>query len=164
MAREKNLARSEPREETILEPWDSFRDMERGIRDFFFSPGSVFRSPMAMFEKMHQSIAPDVDMRETDKEIIVSATVPGMEPDDISIDVTKEWVTITGERKKEEERPEETYHLRQQRYGVFKVSYALPAEVKAENVTAVYKNGILEVTMPKAEVSEMHRVKVEIEK
>ncbi len=84
-----------------------------------------------------------------------------MSKDDISIDVTDDTITISGERKQEEEKPGEKYHLREQSYGSFSVSYTLPSEVKADDVKAVYKNGLLEVALPKAEVKEAHKVKVE---
>jgi len=146
----------------VYEPWNTFRDMERMFRDFFTSPFPLLRARQWLMPESRLEIMPDVDLRETEKELILSATLPGLEKDDIDINVTDDRITISGERKSEEEKPEEIYHVRQQRYGLCRVSYDLPTVVKPEDVKATYHNGILEVHMPKAEVAEEHKVKVEV--
>lgn len=163
MAREKSLARKEQGELQRIEPWNTFDEMERMIRNFFTSPFPLMRPPRMWLPELKGEFVPDVNLKETDQNFVFSATIPGMSKDDIDIDVTKDSVTISGERKSEEEKPGERYHLRQQSYGSFRVSYALPADVKSEDVKAVYKNGILEVILPKAEVTEAHKVKVEVQ-
>ena len=160
MAREKSLTRRETGDIGQIEPWNTFRDMERMMRNFFTSPLPVIRSPLWMRE-LEAEFAPDVDLRETDKEFVLSATVPGMSKDDIDISVTGDGITLSGERKTEEERPGERYHLRQQSYGKFSVTYALPSDVKTDKVKATYKDGVLEVVLPKAEVKEAHKVNIE---
>lgn len=159
MARGRTLAKKETGELQRWDPWDTFQEMERMFRDFFMSPFPLMR-PWRL-RPARLEFTPEVDLRETDKELILSATLPGMEKDDIDIDVTSDRITISGERKVEEEKPGESYHLRQQSYGAFNVSYALPAEIKPDNVKATYRNGILEVTMPKAEVREAKKVTIE---
>lgn len=161
MAQEKELARREQGELQTMEPWNTFRDMERMFRGFFGSPFPMVRRPHWLLSEFREQFMPDVDLKETENEFVLSATVPGMEKDDIDIDVTSDRITICGERKTEEEKPEERYHLRQQSYGSFKVSYDLPAEVKADQAKANYKNGVLEVVLPKSEVAQAHKVKVE---
>ncbi len=162
MAHEKTLAKKERAEMERLEPWNTFRDMERMFREFFVSPVPTLRTPRWMRE-FATEYAPEVDLRETDKEFVLSASVPGMEKDDIEIDVTKDGITLSGERKCAEEKPEEKCHVRQQSYGAFKVSYTLPSEVKPERVKANYRHGVLEVTMPKAEITEARKVKINVE-
>lgn len=157
MAREKLLARREPTEVEAYEPWNTFRDMERMFRDFFGVP--AIRAPRLW--RQLAEYRPEVDLRETDRELVLSATVPGMGREDIEIDVTHDSITISGERKTEEEKPGERYHFRQQSYGSFCLSYTLPAEVKQEEVKAHYKKGVLEVIMPKAEEAAKHKVEVE---
>lgn len=162
MPREKGLVRKETGEIEPLEPWNTFKEMERMFRDFFVSPMTLMRPPRWWLREGREEFVPEVDLRETDKEFVLSASVPGMARDDIDIDVTKDSITICGERKTEAEQPGERYHFRQQSYGSFSACYSLPSEVKPRGVKAVYKNGVLEVTMPKAEVTEAHKVKVEI--
>jgi HSP20 family protein len=158
MAREKTLAKPEQGEIERVEPWNTFREMERMMRSFFSSP-FPFTRPSWWGESRLST--PEVDLKETDKEFVLSAALPGLEKDDIDIDVTKDSITISGERKQEEEKPGERYHVRQQSWGTFKVSYSLPSEIRADQVRASYKNGVLEVTLPKAEVTTAHKVKVE---
>ena len=160
MARERSLARRERGEMEHMEPWNTFQDMERMMRSFFTSPFPVLRTPLWMRE-FTREFTPDVDLRETEKEFILTATVPGMSKDDIDINVTDDRITLSGERKEEEDKPDERYHIRQQSYGSFSVSYVLPSDVKTDEVKATYKNGILEVVMPKAEIKEAHKVNIE---
>lgn len=160
MAREKGLAKTERGELQRWDPWDTFEEMERMFRDFFTSPFPLLRSRMAMRPRLMEYL-PDVDLKETENEIVLSASVPGLGKDDIDIDVTSDHITISGERKSEEDKPGERFHVRQQSYGSFRLSYPLPAEIKPDDVKAHYKNGVLEVVMPKSEVREAHKVKVE---
>ena len=160
MSRERQLAKTPEREVDIIEPWNTFRDMERMFRDFFNAPMTNWRNTRMWPGETFTT--PAVDIKENDKELVLSATVPGINKDDIDIDVTEDSITINGERKSIEEKPGETYHIRQQSYGSFKVSYSLPAQVKPGEVAATYKDGILEITMPKAEVTQAHKVKVEL--
>lgn len=160
MAREKTLARRERTDLEQLEPWNTFRDMERMFRDFFVSP--MLRRNWLVPE-LRRELEPEVDLRETEKDFILSAAIPGMSKEDIDINVTDDRITISGERKTEEEKPDERIHVRQQSYGRFEISYVLPAEVKPSQVQATYKNGVLEVHLPKAEVIEPHKVEVKVE-
>lgn len=164
MARARSLAKKEAPELARLEPWDIFREMDRiwdrMVRDFFSSPFSLMRQSLGLRSEV-VGFTPEVDLRETEKEFVMSVALPGMDKEDIDIDVTADRITISGERKTEEEKPGEQYHIRQQAYGSFNVSYTLPAEIKPNEVKATYKNGVLEVTMPKAEVKEAQKVKIE---
>ena len=164
MTRDKTLARREQGGIEQYEPWNTFRDMERMMRNLFTSPLSGMRLPGAWQGDFRLAFTPEVDLRETDKEYILSATVPGLSKDDVDINVTKDGITISGERKTEEEKPGERFHFRQQSYGSFDVSYTLPSDVKPDEVKAIYKNGVLEVIMPKAEVLEAHKVHIEEQK
>lgn len=163
MAHEKTLVRRERPEMEIYEPWDTFRAMERMFRDFLTLPPSMIRPRRWMMPEMHQEIVPEVDLCETESELTLKAAIPGMSKDDIEINVTSDRITVSGERKSEEQKPEETYHVKQQSYGSFNICYSLPAEVKPEEVKASYKDGVLAVHMPKAEVAQEHKVKVEVE-
>ena len=163
MAREKTLARREQGEVERFEPWNTFREMERMMRNFAL-PFPTMRAPGWLLGDFRPEFTPEVDLRETEKEYILSATVPGLGKDEVDINVTKDSITISGERKTLEEKPGERYHLRQQSYGAFNVSYSLPSDVRADDVKATYKNGVLEVIMPKAEVVEAHKIKIEEEK
>lgn len=94
---------------------------------------------------------PAVDMYQTDDEVVVKAALPGIKPDEVQINVTGEMLTIKGETSQKEEVKEKAYHLREQRWGAFERSVALPTAVIADKAKAEFENGILTITLPKAE-------------
>jgi HSP20 family protein len=101
-----------------------------------------------------------LDMYETDEDVVVKATVPGVKPEDLNITVTEDVLTIKGETKAEEEVERENYHLRERRYGAFQRSVRLPASVKPDKAEAVFKNGVLTLTLPKADEVRPKTIKV----
>jgi HSP20 family protein len=94
---------------------------------------------------------PAVDMYQTDNEVVVKAAIPGVKTEDVQINVTGEVLTIKGEMKAKEEVKEKAYHLREQRWGAFERTIALPTDVIADKAKAEFENGILTITLPKAE-------------
>ncbi len=159
MAREKTLAKAEHGELQPLEPWDTFKEMERMFRDFFSSPFSLMRPPRWWIEE--KGIAPLVDLKETEKEFVLKAEIPGVSKEDINIDATRDTITISGEHSQEEEKPGERYHIKRRQRGAFEFSYSLPQAVRSDKVKASYKDGVLEVILPKAEITESHKIKIE---
>jgi HSP20 family protein len=95
--------------------------------------------------------APAIDMYQTDDEIVVKAALPGFKTDDVQINITGEVLTLKGEVKQQEEKKERAWHIREQRWGSFERSIALLTEVMADKAKAEFENGILTVTLPKAE-------------
>jgi HSP20 family protein len=98
----------------------------------------------------HWSV-PAVDMYQTDNEIVVKAAIPGVKTDEVQINVTGEVLTIKGEVKENEEVNEKAYHLREQRWGMFERTLPLPTDVIADKAKAEFENGVLIITLPKAE-------------
>ena len=94
---------------------------------------------------------PAVDLYQTDDEVVVKASLPGLKAEDVQITVTGEMLTLKGEFKQKEDVKEKAYHLREQRYGLFERAFALPTEVVADKAKAEFENGILTITLPKAE-------------
>ena len=133
-----NLIRWEPAREmmTLREAMDHLFD------DAFTRPLRLGNGNWSM---------PAVDMYQTDNEIVVKAAIPGVKTDDVQINVTGEVLTIKGEVKEKEEVKEKAYHLREQRWGVFERTIALPTDVIADKAKAEFENGILTITLPKAE-------------
>ena len=104
---------------------------------------------------------PYVDVIETDKEVVATAEMPGLEKQDIKINLTEDRLEISAEAKSEEERKEKGYTYRERRYGGYFRSISLPAPVDPNNSKATYKNGVLEIRMPKTEVKEKKLLSVE---
>jgi HSP20 family protein len=90
-------------------------------------------------------------MYQTNDEVVVKAAVPGLKADDVQINVTGDTLFIKGEAKQEEEKKDKTYHIREQRWGSFERSVMLPTNVIADKAKAEFENGILTITLPKAE-------------
>jgi HSP20 family protein len=95
--------------------------------------------------------APSVDMYETENEVVVKAAVPGLKSEDVQINVTGEILTIKGEVKESAESKDKAYHIREQRWGAFERSLSLPTMVVSDKARAEFENGILTITLPKAE-------------
>ncbi len=93
----------------------------------------------------------DLDLYQTDNDVVVEASIPGIDPDDINISVAGEVLTIKGEVKNETESKNADYHIKERRYGSFSRSISLPTQVVADKANAEFKNGILKLTLPKAE-------------
>jgi HSP20 family protein len=92
---------------------------------------------------------PTVDVSETEKEIIVSAEIPGVEAKNIDVNLDGSVLTIKGERKREREEKEESFHRIERSYGSFYRALQLTSEVDGERIKATYKKGVLRITLPK---------------
>jgi len=101
-----------------------------------------------------------LDVIEKDDEYIVSASLPGIKPDDLDISFTGNTLTIKGEVKAEDEKEQGQYHLRERRYGSFARSLTLPAGIKGDKIEASYEAGILKLHLPKADEAKPKRIKV----
>ena len=95
--------------------------------------------------------APAVDMYQTDDEVVVKAAIPGIKADEVQINVTGDVLTLRGQRKHEEEKQERAWHIREHRWDSFERTIALPTAVTADKAVADFENGILTITLLKAE-------------
>ncbi len=128
--------------------WEPVRDMItlREAMDHLFD--EAFTRPFGAASALQ---APAVDMFQTDDEVVVRASLPGIKPGDVQISVTGEVLTIKGETKENTDHKEKSYHLREQRFGSFERSVSLPTAVVSDKAKAEFEDGILTITLPKAE-------------
>ncbi len=139
-----------------LELWEPFRDtIDEMLRHFLeYRPWrGLGRFPSAAWK-------PEVDVHETKDDILVSTALPGMDSDDIEIEVTVDSISIKGERKREEEVKDEDYYLHEQSYGSFSRYFTLPKEINVNKVEATFEQGILKIKLPKKERSRAKSVKI----
>jgi HSP20 family protein len=106
--------------------------------------------------------APRVNIEETDVKFELTAELPGMEKDDINIEVQDNTLTIRGESKFENEKKEKNYHLCERCYGEFTRTFTLPDNVDTDKIDAEYKNGILKLEIPKTEKALPKEIKVKV--
>lgn len=134
-----------------LTRWQPMREMVtlRDAMDRLFD--DAFTRPLGLSETWRGTGAPSVDMYETENEVVVRAAVPGMKADEVELSVIGEMLTIKGETKEKSEVKEKAYHIREQRWGAFERSLVLPTMVLADKAKAEFADGVLTVTLPKAE-------------
>jgi HSP20 family protein len=105
-----------------------------------------------------------VDMIETKESVIVKAAVPGVKPDEIEVSITGDTLTIRGETKAEEKFEEGSYLRKERRFGAFQRTLTLPTNVVSDKAKAEFENGVLSLTLPKAEQVKPKSIKVNLKK
>lgn len=130
-----------------LTRWEPMREMMtlREAMDRLFD--DAFTRPLSA---SGVSVVPAIDLCETADEVVVKANLPGMTSDDVQITVASDVLTLRGELKADDMK-DATYHILERRYGTFERSMTLPAPVQTEKSKADFENGVLTITLPKAE-------------
>ena len=105
--------------------------------------------------------APPVDIYETDDALILKAELPGVSKDNVNIEIHQNILILRGQRKHEAEVKEENYHRVERAYGTFQHAFALPTLVDQEHVQATYKDGVLELRLPKSEAAKPKRIAIQ---
>lgn len=148
----------------IEEMKDIERRMNRLLRELWGrGPSRGLPRPGWRLQPMEEAIKePFTDIVETKDSVIVTAELPGVEKKDIKINATEDTIEISAETKVEKKIEEKGYYRRERSFGRYYRSYTLPAKVKPDKAKATYKNGVLEVVLPKAEVKEKGKsIKIE---
>ena len=125
--------------DTLMQPSSWFPNKSEGGG---FSPPWTWGSGAGKF-------TPAVDFVEKDGEYVVKAEIPGVEADDISVDVTGEILTIKGEKTQSAEHKDKNYHLQECHHGLFQRSFPLPRDIDGDKIAASFDKGVLTVTLPK---------------
>lgn len=121
-------------------------------------PERLWPSDMDMMTRM-----PAVDVYEEKDDVVIKAEIPGLSKEDITVQVTGSTLTIKGEKKREEQIKEDDYYCCERSFGAFTRAVELPSDVKADQVKASFKNGVLEVRMPKTEEAKKKAITVKID-
>jgi HSP20 family protein len=148
-----------------IKRWEPTKSMEKFFEEMFEEnlPSRFLRRfPRFKWMAEVETVSPAVDMFDKADEIVVKAEVPGIDKKNIKISVSDNVLTIKGEMKKEEEVREEDYYYSERSYGSFSRSLTLPAKVVEGKISAEFKDGILEVHLPKAVESKPKEIKVDI--
>ncbi|MFN7949327.1 MAG: Hsp20/alpha crystallin family protein [Blastocatellia bacterium] len=130
-------------------------EMERVFEDFGFGPGRLMSRGWGEFGRGGWS--PQIEAFEQGGQFIVRADLPGLNKDDVKIDVTDNALTIQGERKQQREENREGFYRSERSYGSFYRSIPLPEGTDAEKAKATFRDGVLEITMPAPQREEQRR-------
>jgi HSP20 family protein len=140
--------------------WEPFGDllslreaMDRLFEESVVRPGSRILAP-------HGASELALDMYETEDEIVVTAALPGVSPEDVEITITGDVLQIKGERKAEIAEEKANYLRQERRYGAFSRTIALAAPLQADKADAKFKNGVLTLSIPKADEAKPKSIKV----
>lgn len=139
--------------------WDPFREMLQFRRSMDRMMDESLMNGANWDEPMRWALA--VDVMENNDAYLVKASLPGVDPDDINITYDNHVLTLSTEIQAEEEKKEERYLLRERRYGSFTRSITLPNQVDASKIEADYSNGVLTLTLPKAEELKPRRIQIQ---
>ncbi len=134
-------------------------EMNRMFDQFFADPFTLL--PLASTRSMSDFI-PRVDVSETDTAMLVTAELPGMEEKDIQITLENEALLITGEKKSDLEEKGKNFHRVERTYGSFQRAIPLVSEIQQDKVEAVFKNGVLNITLPKTPAAAKQSRKITI--
>ena len=142
-----------------LTPWDPLRNLisiqDRMNRLF---DESLHRQGSDGLE--HGTWTPPVDIYETESEIVLVAEIPGMDENDVEVEVRDNVLLLRGERKMEEDLNKESYHRVERAYGGFQRTFTLPQSVDSTNISAAYSKGVLEIKMPKTKKAAAQQIKI----
>jgi HSP20 family protein len=137
----------------MLVRWDPFEEMNR-LHDHYFSGRGLTKEAFQVA----------VDIREEDDAFYVDVEVPGLGADDVKVDIEKNVLTLSGERKVEKEDTEGTYRRVERQYGSFTRSFTLPETVDTENISADLDAGVLALRLPKKEAPTPRKISVKTTK
>ncbi|MGB2868076.1 MAG: Hsp20/alpha crystallin family protein [Bacteroidota bacterium] len=154
-----SLIRWNPIRESATLPSDFF-GIQREINRVF---DNFFRGGMQDDGTLGFSMwTPAVDIAEHENDYVVNVELPGVSKDDVKITLESNILTIRGEKKQEKESKDQSLHRVERSYGAFQRSFTLPTTVKNERIDAVFNDGILTVTLPKAEEAKPKQIEVKV--
>ncbi|MGL5832047.1 MAG: Hsp20/alpha crystallin family protein [Waterburya sp.] len=139
-------------------PWSEMNSLQRQLNKMFDDA----LTPTSLVDFGNFSKVPPAELTETKENLVLKLEVPGMQPSELNIEATAKSVSISGERKSETHAEEAGKTHSEFRYGSFQRVIPLPARIQNTEVKAEYKNGILYLTLPKAEAEKNKVVKVNL--
>jgi HSP20 family protein len=155
------LAKWQPRVPSV-NTWDPFAEMAdlRRMTDQVF--GEFFGRTPSRMASAEGLWSPKVDIHETKDAIRLTAELPGVKQEDIHVSIEGDSLTLQGERKNQEEVKEDQYYRIERSYGKFLRSILLPSLVDASQVKATYRDGVVEIQLPKKAEAKPKEIKVEV--
>lgn len=144
-----------------LPRWEG--EIERMMDDFFARRMRPWWPERRLGAWEGEIVAPALDVYEEKDDIVVKAELPGMDKDQIVVEISGSELILKGEKRKEEKVEQGNYFRCERSYGAFRRSVELPKDVQADKIKASFKNGILEVRLPKTEKAKAKEIKIKVE-
>jgi HSP20 family protein len=144
------------RRSPVLSPWLELEDMSTRLNRLFGEPVGSEAGRRVLW-------SPAVNVEETKDELRLTAELPGMNIDDIAIEVENNVLSLSGEKRQEEETEDRRFHVWERSYGSFERSFTLPRTVKTDEISADFRDGILHVRMPKAPEAKSRKISIKAE-
>ena len=153
----------------MLVRWEPFGGLRRRGGNLFSELNEIQREMNRLFDDFfgerqsgltEGAWTPAVDVSENEATILVRAELPGMKQEDIEVDLQDNVLTIKGEKKKETKEDQENFQRVERSYGSFSRTFTLPANVKPEDIKATFKDGVLEISLPKAEEAKTQKIAI----
>ncbi len=143
-------------------PNEEMRRMEEWMNSMFgeFEPVTSRLLPAGAGEEVMKTATPSIDIQEIENKILVTADVPGIEKEDITVNIHGDVLEITAQKKKEKEEKGEGYLRRERSYTKFYRKIALPGEVDPDKVDATLKDGVLKIEMEKSVLPDVKQIEV----
>lgn len=133
-------------------------------RPFYSLQREIDRSFEGMFGEQSQPAErgwyPTVDVAENEDAFLIKAESPGVSPEQVKLSMTNNVLTLYGEKRQEQEHKNQIYYRIERTYGTFQRSFTFPSTVDAEKITASYKDGVLTITLPKAEQAKPRQIPI----
>jgi HSP20 family protein len=148
---------------TTMMRWDPFQDL-RSAQDEMAQMNPTLAHALGLHTQQASgrtsAWAPALDISERKDAYLVTVELPGLKPEDLDITMEDGLLTIQGERQFTSESSEQQFHRVERRYGAFRRSITLPAQVQADHIEATFDNGVLQIVVPKAEEAKPKRIQV----
>jgi HSP20 family protein len=148
---------------TTMMRWDPFQDL-RSAQDEMAQMNPMLAHALGLHTQQGSATAtawaPALDISERKDAYLVTVELPGLKPEDLDITMEDGLLTIQGERQFTSESSEQQFHRVERRYGAFRRSITLPAQVQADHIEATFDNGVLQIVVPKAEEAKPKRIQV----
>jgi HSP20 family protein len=162
------MPKEKEKETREVTPWRPFSELSRIEREAERMFGDYFRRPFwgVSWPERFREIGfrePAIEVYEEKDDVVVKAEIPGMKKEDLDINISDSHLTIKGEKKQEEEIKKKGYYYSERSYGSFMRTIELPNEVKTDKAYANFKDGVLEVRLPKTEEAKKKEVKIKVE-
>jgi len=160
MAKKESKEMTTPERKGTVAP---FEEMEQWFENFFRRPffGSPWLPRLRFPEQ--EEVFPAVDIFENEKEVVIKAEIPGVDKKDLDVNVSEDTVTISGEKRSEEKVERKDFYRLERSFGSFTRKLRLPAATQTDKAKATFKDGTLEVRIPKVEAGKEKAKKVTVE-